>query len=244
MIKETLKKLWLNDNEIIVYIELCTIWSSIASVLAKRTKINKSTIRYICLGLEKKWLIFSVKRDWTFLYTAESPRRLSSLIERQKHDLEKLEKNLDDSIEYFEKITSKQVSLPKVVFYEWKEWLKKLYDNILDIWEPIYSFEDGWEMLNYLWDYVDYFISERKKRKIANHVICPLLNPINQTSKEHLRQVKTIEKSLFPFTCDIKITWNHVSIISFENKNSVAISITDADIAKNFKILFDYIWKN
>jgi hypothetical protein len=49
-------------------------------------------------------------------------------------------------------------------------------------------------------DFVDYFIGERKKKKIYNRVICPSNNPINKESKEELRSVKMIDEKLFPFT--------------------------------------------
>lgn len=244
MINQALKSLGLNDNEIIIYSELLTIWSSIASTIASRTKINKSTVRYICQGLEKKGLIFAIKKDETFVYTAESPRRLNSLLEEDKRKLREKEKYINESIEYFERVKNEKTILPKVSFFQWKEWLIKLYEKILDFRQPIDSFEDNWEMYDFFPDFVDYFIAERIKRKIYNRVICPSKNPINQESKEALRSVKNINEKLFPFTWDIKICANHVSIMSFKENNSVAISITDAEIANNFRILFEYLRKH
>jgi hypothetical protein len=49
-------------------------------------------------------------------------------------------------------------------------------------------------------DCVDNFISERKKRKIFNRVICPTKNSINKNSDEELRSVKTINEKDFPFS--------------------------------------------
>lgn len=244
MINQALKSLGLNDNEITIFSELLSIWSSVASSLAARTKINKSTVRYICQGLEKKGLIFSIKKDNTFIYTAESPRRLNILLEEDKRKLREKEKNIKESIEYFDRLKNEKTILPKVSFFQWTEWLKKLYEQILDFEQPIDSFEDNWEMFKAIPDFVDYFITERKKKKIYNRVICPSNNTINEESKEELRSVKMIEEKLFPFTCDIKICANHVSIMSFKENNSVAISITDKEIANNFRVLFEYMWKN
>jgi sugar-specific transcriptional regulator TrmB len=244
MIKHALNSLGLNDNEIVIISELMAIWSSIASSLAARTKINKSTVRYICQGLEKKGLIFSIQKDGTYVYTAESPRRLNILIEEDRRKLLEKEKNIKKSIEYFEWLKNEKTTLPKVVFFQWKDWLEKLYENILSYEQPIDSFEDNWEMFEAIPDFVDYFIGERKKRKIYNRVICPSSNPINSESKEELRSVKMVNEKLFPFTWDIKICADHVSIMSFKENNSVAISITDADIANNFRVLFEYMRKN
>lgn len=240
---ETLKSLWLNDNEIIIYSELLSIWSSVSSTLSARTKINKSTVRYICQGLEKKWLILSIKKDNSFVYSAESPRRLLSLLEEDKRKLKIKEENIEKSIEYFNNLKHHKTNLPKVSFYEWKDWVIELYEKILDRKEPIYSFEDNWEMFKSMPKFVEYFINERKKRKIYNKVICPSNNPVNEESKENLRSVEMIDEKLFPFTWDIKICGNHISIMSFKENNSVGISIEDENIANNFKILFDYIWE-
>ncbi|MFK7779621.1 MAG: helix-turn-helix domain-containing protein [Candidatus Gracilibacteria bacterium] len=244
MSKEFLKLLGLNNNEIDVLSELLTIGSSVASTIAARTKINKSTVRYTCQNLEKKGLIFSIEKDNSYVYTAESPRRLHYLLEEDKKRLQKKEKIIEKSIKYFEGLKNKKTILPKVSFFKGREGLEKLYEKILDYEMPIDSFEDNGEMFKSIPDFVDYFITERKRRKIYNRVICPSNNPINEESEKELRSVKMIKENLFPFTGDIKICANHVSIMSFKENNSVAISITDEDIANNFRVLFEYMWKN
>ena len=243
MITSQLKSLGLNDNEITIYSELLTIGSSVASTIAARTKINKSTVRYICQWLEKKWLILSIKKDSTFIYSPESPNRLHALINKEKTLLEEKEKNIKKSIEYFENLKNKKTSLPQVSFYEWKEWLEKLYTKILEINKPIDSIEDKWEMFDAIPEFVDYFIWQRKEKKIYNRVICASNNLINTENKEELRSVKTIDENLFPFSWDIKICWDHVSIMSFVENNSVWISITDKNIADNFRVMFNYMWE-
>jgi len=242
MIKQALKTIGLNDGEITVYSELLNIWSSAASTIWARTKINKSTVRYICLWLEKKWLIFSIKKNNTFIYSPESPNRLYSLIKEDKRKIKEKEENIEKSIKYFENIKNQRTSVPEVTFYQWIEWLEKLYTKILEYNQPIDSIEDNWEMFKTIPDIVDFFISERKKRKIYNRVICPSKNKINIESQEELRTVKTINEDIFPFSWDIKICWDHVSIMSFIENNSVAISISDKNIADNFRLIFNYMW--
>lgn len=242
MIEQALKAIGLNESEITVYSELLTIWSSAASTIAARTKINKSTVRYICIWLEKKWLIFSIKKDTTFIYSPESPNRLYTLLKEDKRKLKIKEDNIDKTIKYFENLKNKKTSLPEVTFYQWKDWLEKLYTKILEINKPIDSIEDNWEMLSVIPEFVDFFVSERKRKKIYNRVICPSKNAVNIDSPEELRSVKTIDDKLFPFTWDIKICWDQVNIMSFIENNSVAISITDENIANNFRLIFNYMW--
>lgn len=242
MIEQALKAIGLNESEIAIYSELLTIWSSAASTIAARTKINKSTVRYICQWLEKKWLIFSIKKDNTFIYSPESPNRLYTLLKEDKRKIKEKEDNIEKTITYFENIKNKKTSLPEVTFYQWKEWLEKLYTKILEINKPIDSIEDNWEMLSAIPECVEFFISERKRKKIYNSVICPSKNPINIDSPEDLRSVKTIDEKVFPFSWDIKICWDYVNIMSFLENNSVAISIKDENIANNFRLIFNYMW--
>ncbi len=242
MIEKALKTIGLNDNEILIYSELLTIWSSVASTISARTKINKSTVRYICQWLEKKWLIFSIKKDNTFIYSPESPNRLYTLLKEDKRKIKEKEDNIEKTITYFESIKNKKTSLPEVTFYQWKEWLEKLYTKILEINKPIDSIEDKWEMLEAIPEFVDFFIKERKRKKIYNRVICPSKNIINIDSPEELRSVKTMDENTFPFSWDIKICWDYVNIMSFIENNSVAISIKDENIANNFRLIFNYMW--
>lgn len=242
MNKEILENLWLNENEVKIYKEILSIWSTTALILSKRTHITKSSVRYICLWLEKKWLIFKIQKDNTFIYLAESPKKFLSLLEKDRKKLEEKEKKVEKIVEYFESIKNKNSILPKVTFFEWRQWIEHLYNEILNYQLPIDSIEDNGEMYHFFPEFVDFFITQRKKRKIYNRVICPSKNPINIQSKEDLREVKMIPETEFPFSGDIKICWDHVSIISFKKDNSVAISITDEDIAKNFKVLFEYLW--
>lgn len=242
MIEQALKAIGLNESEITVYSELLTIWSSAASTIAARTKINKSTVRYVCIWLEKKWLIFAIKKDTTFIYSPESPNRLYALLKEDKRKLKEKEENIEKTIKFFDNLKNKKTSLPEVTFYQWKDWLEKLYTKILEINKPIDSIEDNWEMLSVIPEFVDFFVSERKRKKIYNRVICPSKNAVNIDSPEELRSVKTIDEKLFPFTWDIKICWDQVNIMSFIKNNSVAISITDENIANNFRLIFNYMW--
>ena len=92
--------------------------------------------------------------------------------------------------------------------------------------------------------FVDYFVAEREKRGIYNNVICPSNNKLNRDSFSSLRSVKKIDKERFPFTCDIKICWDFVNIITFKKDKSIWIAIRDKEIARNFRVLFRHTWEN
>lgn len=242
MIQSTLADLGLNDKEIAIYLELLATGTCPASTLGKRTGISKSMVRYTCQQLEKRGLVLAIEKDGTFMYTAEPPEQLLGMLGVQKRQLEKKEHELKKILPQLTAHMNTEGELPKVQFFEGVEGIKKLYNGILAYRAPIDSFEESGEMEKLLPEYVHEFIGERKKHSIFNRVICPAENTLNTNSKDELRHTKFVDIKEFPFTCDIKICDNSVNILSFQEKTPVGISIVDADIAKNFRVLFEFMW--
>ena len=243
MIRETLKKLWITDDEINVYSELLYHWDSTATFLSEQLNMEKKDVSYTCELLIKNKLITSKKMGDRIVYMPESPSAILDILEKKKRQWEEDELYIKKSISFFNRIRKERLALPKVTFYEWIDGIKELYNQILDLWMPIEAFEDNGNMSQCLWWFVDYFVEERKNRGIYSSVICSNKNAVNTNSWEELRWVKQIDNEKFPFSCDIKICGEFVNIISFKWDNSVAISIKDSDIAKNFRILFKYMWE-
>ncbi|MDP2396452.1 MAG: hypothetical protein Q8S84_00985 [bacterium] len=63
-------------------------------------------------------MIFSIKKDTTFIYSPESPNRLYTLLKEDKRKLKEKEDNIEKTISYFENIKNKRTSLPEVTFYQ------------------------------------------------------------------------------------------------------------------------------
>jgi len=226
-----------------VYLSLLPIGSAPASILGKRTKLPRSTARYICQQLVKKNLFFETQKGNTFIYVVESPEKLLFLIKKEEEELQRKKEKVAKTVEELKLMINPNTILPKVRFFEGKEEMISLYEEILKFKETIYSFEDKGEMLEFIPEYVPLFIKRRIKYKIKNKIICPSATPL-KSNKAELRQIKTIDKKLFPFSCDIKICNNLVSIFSFQQHTAVGIAIEHQDIVSNFKILFNYVWNH
>lgn len=244
MIKNTLRELGLTDNEVTIYMTLLPLGTVAASVLGQRTDIVRSTARYVCQQLVKKGLFFESKKGNTALYTPESPDKILYLLEQQKKDLQTKEEQANRIIGELKSMMNRNIILPKVKFYEGKKGIMDLYEEMLALREPIDSFEDKGEMMTLFPDFANHFVESRKKYKIRNRVICPSTNKINLSTPKDLREVRTIPESEYPFSCDIKICENQVSIVSFQENALVGIAIKHKDIAENFRLLFNYFWKH
>ncbi len=242
-IESALSAMGLVDKEIALYVLLLQTGTSPASSLSKRARLPRSTAQYICQQLARKGFASMTQKNNVYLFTAEPPEKILRLLEREHAQITQKEKQMQRVMGDLQQMMSGQAVLPKVQFYEGSDGMIELYDKILDLHSPIDSFEDKGEMVAFLPDYVKEHIARRVDRKIWNRVICPSNTTVNiSTPKEH-RETRTMTPEDFPFTCDIKISKDLVSIFSFQHSTAVGIAIRHPEIADNFRILFNSFWK-
>jgi HTH-type transcriptional regulator, sugar sensing transcriptional regulator len=243
MIEAILCQIGLSENEAKVYLALLEMHKSSASVLSSRLKIHRNVARYTCQHLAKRGVVKEKHEGNSFVYYPEPPEKLSYLLKEEEQKLQEKKEQLNRVLGTLKGIVDPNTALPKVRFFEGKKGIINLYEEILNIdSSPIESFEDGGEMYNFFPEYVPDFINKRVKKGIVSKTISPTGNKINQNKKTELREIKEIPKEAFPFSCDIKICKDVVSIFSFEKDVPVGIMVKHQDIADNFRILFNYIW--
>jgi len=243
MVEQTLRDLGLNPNEVKIYLSLLPLEKSPASTLGYRTKLERTTARYTCRQLVKKGVIAEMRSGNTFYYRAESPDKLLYLLESEKKELQEKEAQTQRIMGMLKGMANPKTKLPRIEFYEGKEGVIKLYDQILEIGKDLDSFEDGQDMAAFIPEYIPRFIQERKKRGIHNRVICPADTKTNKESKKELRKTRTVPHKELPFSCDVKICGDQISLFSFQKGSEAGIAIRHQDLAENFRRLFEYNWK-
>jgi len=241
-IQKTLESLGLSEKEIMVYLKLLQVGASAASTLGDRTHIVRSTAQYTCQQLEKKGLVRMVQKGNIYIYTPEAPEKLLLLLGKQKQDLEKKEGQVGSIIGELKSMMNPSAVLPKVQFYEGEEGMIQLYERILELRQPIDSFEEAGELFELFPDYPKEFVRKRIDRKIFNRCIAPKGNPLNVTDPKRFIETRFVDSTKFHFTWHVKICGNLVGIFSFQKHAPVAIAIEHEDIAKNFRLLFEFVW--
>lgn len=88
MIEETLKKIGLGKTEVVVYLALLELGTAQASTIAYRTNLHRTNVRHICWQLVKKGLVYMSPKGNTYLFSPESPEKLSFIIQKKQEDLE------------------------------------------------------------------------------------------------------------------------------------------------------------
>jgi HTH-type transcriptional regulator, sugar sensing transcriptional regulator len=244
VVEEVLGELGLNEKEISIYLSLLSTGTAPASTLGHRTGIKRSTARYTCQQLHRKGLVRMVQKGDTYLFTHEPPEKLKLLLQKKREELQRKENHVDQIIGELKLMVNPQAVLPKVQFYEGEEEMIRLYERILDLEQPIDSFEESGELFDLFPEYPKEFVRKRIKHKIFNRCIAPKGNPLNVTDPKKFIECRFVDPEKFPFSWHVKICANLVGIFSFQKHASVAIAIEHEDIAKNFRLLFELVWGN
>lgn len=237
------QKLGLNKNEAQIYQLLLEKGPLGVKPILFNTKLKRGNAYYHLDSLEKKGLVETTTERGRTIFIAKHPEQLGLLLAKQKTALataeEELGKNLPELRSMFQLATTK----PGVKFYEGKEGIIKIYEDLLAQGANIDSFEDKGEMAAFIPEYAKQFIAKRVRKNIFNRVIAPSNNPINISTPKELRETRNVPVAQFPFRMDIKIAGNEVSLISFQKDNPIGILIENKEITDNFKMLFELLWK-
>lgn len=138
MIKEKLRELGFSEKEVKVYLALLEIGSAVASDIAKKAKIKRSTAYVILDSLAERGLISVVERRGVQLYSAAPPEQLV----RHLQGMAKRYSGFADAAkelipELKASRAAAEIPAPKVHFFEGSEGIKTVYEDTLASSEQI-----------------------------------------------------------------------------------------------------------
>ena len=243
MFEKYLKEIGLSEKEAEVYLALLQGDNFSILDLAKKTKINRTTIYPVIKSLAEKGLVSETVTNSKTSYQAESPERLETYLERQKILLDENTKKIKDIIPQLKSVQREMGERPVVKYFEGREGI------ISGIEEDLFKDRDSNERayMVYPKDLVDEvfkkeettkFKSQRVGKKIKGISIYTYKNgdiPSDETSTR-----LKIDGDKYPINCDISIYKDKVRIATLK-KNLSGIYIQSADLAETLKSLIRLI---
>ena len=184
---------------------------------------------------EKGLVSYVIKSGKQYFEVAEPEKLLNILREKES----KISKILPDLKNIYKSVIEK----PKIEFYEGKEGLKTILDDIIRIKEEILVYCSTKKQLQLLRFYFPNFIRRRIKERIKTKVITEKSKEaleIHSKDKEELREMKFLPKDL-EFPTSTNIYGNKVAILSLE-KEIVGVIIENENIANTQRNVFDLLW--
>lgn len=243
-IKNILLDYWFSAREADVYITCLELWTAPVSSVARLLKLHRVTIYSVLKNLVEKSFITEVIKQNATYYTALWPEKLLKMLE-DKYT------NFKNSLPEFLAISSKFGNKPKVKFFEWIEWVKQMYNDLLDYpGEEICSFLGTWNIDKKLSSYLNLrFLPKRVKLKMHAKVILnnDAVNKQNyaalkKTSKKSLTEYKVYNYPFFNISNEIDLYWeDKVAMVLFSSEEMSGIVIQSKPLHDSLKSVFDLV---
>lgn len=244
-IEYILKKLWLNESEITIFMHWLRIGPSTIINLAKHTQTKRITTHAIVHRLIEKWLFleaYNKKRRLVYPNTLDS---LQKLLDKKKFELQELEQEVQSTSEILKSIQSQSENFPKVRFYKGKEGIQIMLNEVMKDKKNMYVISDS----QHFYDLIDNnFLEEshkiRQKNKIEVQMVFPIGFEHFYYTQWTYKQKPTIKvlpnEKLMKWW--INIWWNKVALHCYKNWFITTTIIENPEISNIILFMFKNVW--
>ncbi|MBT6773943.1 hypothetical protein HOA91_01090 [Candidatus Woesearchaeota archaeon] len=240
MEKETvLKKFGLTEKEIKVFLANLELGQATVNEIANKSNTFRTYSYDILKSLMEKGLVrYFIKSGVKYFETVE-PEKLINILHEKEDQIKSILPEL-------KLLRAKTTEKPKVEFYEGKEGVKTIHEDIIKT-KPkevlVYgNTEKHYEVMQW---YFPRYLKERVKNKIKARVITEetkfTKEKIKGLEKKELRRTRFFPKG-FTFPTLKYIYSNKVAMISL-GKNIVGIVTENKDVAEAEAMAFELLWK-
>lgn len=126
-----LKKIGLSDKEIKVYLKLLENGASSVRTLAEAADLNRGTAYDILKNLQTAGLVSFYHQDTKQKFVAEEPEKLLKLIKDKEQEITDAKEKINELIPELKSLQDKDGQRPVTKFYEGKNGIKFILDDIL-----------------------------------------------------------------------------------------------------------------
>ncbi len=241
MLVNKLEALGLNQKEAKIYLALLELGETTVARIAKKSKIQRTTIYDVINSLKEKGLVSITPKNKKKCYTASDPRQLEEKLEERKNILKSI---LPELLSITNLIDKK----PKISYFEGIEGLKEIYYHHLNnyLGQPVYGWLPNDIFPNFGEDFLRRFIAKRMKEKIMSYAIGPNTPEVRELQTHDARSLRKIkidpdESHLIEIGIDV-YSRNITSIVSF--KEQIGLIIESKLIHNTLRMLFDIHWNS
>lgn len=239
MLEKYLQEIGLNEKESAIYLALLQVDSASVVSLAEKTKIKRPTVYVVLDTLAKKGLVSEVKIGNKTHFSAESPERLESYVERQRVILDEHAKRLHDIVPQLKSVQRGGGERPVIKFFDGKE--AAYQDTSLFFSESARKEDTGYFVFNR--DLIEEVFTSReiddvaKKRPELRIKAVSIYNySKNELQSDSLSDRTRVDFNNFPIKCDMSVYEDRVEVVTLGKRVS-SIFIQSRDVADTLKTL-------
>jgi sugar-specific transcriptional regulator TrmB len=242
---DNLAQIGLNEKQIEIYLALLQMGEALVQDLSSKTKIKRTTVYSILDILVQKGLAVFTDKGWHRTYYAENPKKVILFFKEKQRELKDREEKFTDVLPELASLYNIHATKPKIRYYEGVEGLKSIFEETLELkkGQEMLAYSSAELVHDYLDDYIKDYLVRRTKKDITQRAIVrdsaeARAHQLND--KNELRQTLIVPADKFPFSNEINIYANKLSIVSY--KELLGIIIESGEIAKTQKAIFELAW--
>lgn len=239
---KTLEFIGFSHKEVLVYLALLQLGKGTVTQIARKAGINRPSGYHVLTSLESKGVIKVSGKEPKQEYIAQSPDYIEKLLTQKKDDYEVYIQEAKKIIPELTSMHNKD-NRPKILFYEGKEGLEKVYEDTLTSKEEIRAYASVDDVHKTLPHYFPSYYKRRAKKGISIRAIFPESPEARELQKfdaEEKRESVLVPKENFSFHPEINIYNDKVMIASW--REQLGIIIESAEIADAMKKTFELAW--
>lgn len=240
MYEQILTSARLSENERKVYTLLLSTGEQTAAQISQKTGIKRGNTYYVIDGLVDKELVEEVKKGKKTFFRNTHPQKLEAYIEQQLRELEEARKTVSAALPALTSNYNLTYEKPGVYFFEGKEGLKKVFQ---DIYAPDKDEVIGCVELEKLDEvFPDVLEGELvpkrvrgKLKSIALIIDSAQARALVQKDKAHNRESILVDGKRYPMPAEIDVYKDRVALLSFAKGKFVGVVIENEDIARTMR---------
>lgn len=241
-IKKSLKELNFSENEILVYLTLTQLGESVASNIAKKADLPRTTTIGILEKLRVNNYLTTHKYRGSTYYWIESPKAIKNNYLAKIKIAEDLDKHLSD-------LYRTEADFPYAKVYDTQSGIKKFIEKTINsvpkgtVFYTIDSATKGNYSKIYSKNYIDILIEMKKQKAIKTKTLVPFntyreINP-EKIAKQNIEIREMPEK--IQFLSSIWIIED--MLVHFSGKYPFIVAINHKIITSSIKSIYDFLWK-
>lgn len=235
-LEKVLQNYGLTEKQAKIYLACLELGSASVNKISQKSGILRSTSYEILQSLHEMGIVSTFLKKKVRYFSADDPRQIID-IAKQKMEM------LENALPQFRAIYGISKTKPTVKFYQGKEQMNLVMEEILKEARELLTFASSDDFFTVLADYCPKFIERRVKNKIPIKAITIDSEKARErklVGPQILMEVRIIPKAYQHH--GLTFIWaNKMAMFSFEKDLSVLV-VENEELTNTQKSMFNYIW--
>lgn len=243
--KDLFKNFGIDEKGTEVFLKLLELGAQPVSVIAKFAGVPRPTMYLILDELKNQGLVDELFRNGMRYYKCVSVESLQNLLKVKESKIQYSLELLQDKLPELFALENKLSITPKVKFYEGKEAVSRMYEEVLGT-KDFCAFLNPEIVGKIMPVYLKKFAAEiRKNRyKVRELVVdSKMARAYKKAYNSAFHQIRILPKSMI-FYSDTILCRDKVFMISYGESDISAVEIINRSLADTQKAVFEQLWKN